>query len=140
MYLYLMEVETDGFFAIKIGISKNVEYRIAQLQTGCPLEIKCSVWFLMSDNEARWIEGILHDLFRESRTHGEWFSVMPEEIIKKIFQLVEAHDIDCKTIVDGGCSKNRVKYIKSVMGNFEMENSNSEQKRFLDNMDSILEC
>jgi hypothetical protein len=62
---------------IKIGISKQPEKRLKQLQTGHPL--KLSLLFVKESKNARRIEKFLHDRLRQFKTKfkTEWFK-LPE--------------------------------------------------------------
>lgn len=61
---------------VKIGRARDIEKRMAELQTGCPYEmyilgsIACR-----SDMHATGIEGKLHRMLRHSRMRGEWFEL-----------------------------------------------------------------
>jgi hypothetical protein len=59
---------------IKIGWSRNVGARIAQLQTGNPAPVQ----LLAAIPGARARERKLHTLFAEHRVSGEWFRDDPE--------------------------------------------------------------
>lgn len=73
--------ERDGsrvYFAgagsrIKIGWSRNVAARIAQLQTGNAEAVR----LLATTPGARALERQLHDQFAEARVAGEWFEATP---------------------------------------------------------------
>ena len=58
----------------KIGISDDPKRRLKQIQTSTPFEIKvCSRWRLKSRCKAAELEGILHRVFRDHHSKGEWF-------------------------------------------------------------------
>jgi hypothetical protein len=68
--LYIIQAKTTG--AIKIGRSKQVEYRIKQLQTGCPYRLRLLVHLPGQGN----IERSLHYRLLSHRIRqadGEWF-------------------------------------------------------------------
>lgn len=71
---------------IKIGISYDVNNRLLNLisSSGCKLEIKSSTYGLVNAKE---IESILHEYFKEHRKIGEWFNMKPDEAIKKMHEL-----------------------------------------------------
>jgi len=54
---------------VKIGWAINVEYRLAALQTGCPVRLE----LLKAFDGSRATEAELHRRFAEQRTTGEWF-------------------------------------------------------------------
>jgi len=69
--LYIIQSEVTG--AIKVGISKNVERRVAQMQTGSPYKLKV---ILVLENKSDW-EKVIHDKLRRYKTtnkNKEWFS------------------------------------------------------------------
>jgi len=54
---------------VKIGVTTNVEQRLAQIQTCCPEKCKL-VALIEGDRET---ESALHYMFRKHRRQGEWF-------------------------------------------------------------------
>lgn len=74
MEVYFIKTK-DNLSLIKIGMSKDVPSRLANLQTGCPAQlellhsIQCN-----SVKAAATIETSLHKLFAYCKTRGEWFS------------------------------------------------------------------
>ena len=59
---------------IKIGVSGDPEKRLANLSTGCPmnLNVRCGVEF-EDDDAAYRVENLLHQILDEGRCEGEWF-------------------------------------------------------------------
>lgn len=59
---------------MKIGISKNLDSRIKQVQTGCPIQLR-RVEYVVVDNRdiALSLEKMLHNEFSDLNTFGEWF-------------------------------------------------------------------
>lgn len=84
--LYIMQIEKTG--AIKIGVSKNPESRIKQLQTSCPYKIR----MILKLEKHGYLEKQLHDRlrkFRTTRSNQEWFdfdslSELPDWIYEKL--------------------------------------------------------
>ena len=70
-YVYLIKKSSGG---IKIGVSKNPESRLKQLQTSCgeKLSIVARLPF-KSRKQAFEFEKILHIKFSKYRIGGEWF-------------------------------------------------------------------
>lgn len=58
---------------VKIGWSKQVATRIAQLQTGSPSPIR----LLATTPGGRGLERRLHEQFASARVNGEWFELTP---------------------------------------------------------------
>ena len=86
MFLYVMGTEmTVGSEQkegpVKIGYTAGrVEERRKQLQTGCPFQIS-KVWHSDDIPGAEKCERILHVIFAERKTSGEWFNVPMQEAV-----------------------------------------------------------
>ena len=68
----------EGEDSYKIGISKNPEKRIKQLQTGTP-----NIISLVYKFESEWaskIEGHLHIRYSLDRLNGEWFKLTKDTV------------------------------------------------------------
>jgi hypothetical protein len=72
MPVYFIECPANGL--IKIGVSRNVESRLATLSTASPVELR----LLGVIDGCRADEDKLHQRFAADRHHGEWFSPSPE--------------------------------------------------------------
>lgn len=75
-YVYVMEAGDT----CKIGITNCVEGRIKQIQTGCPYKIE-RVWSTATRN-ANLCEKILHLVFQDVNTSGEWFKVSFDDAVE----------------------------------------------------------
>ncbi len=75
-YVYVVEAP-NGLY--KVGWAKRPEKRLAELQLSSPvrLTLLCS-WRCRDANKA---EGILHQVFREKRSHGEWYALDLDDIV-----------------------------------------------------------
>lgn len=84
--LYLMINELGN---LKIGISVNPCKRAKSLSTGAGMIVKCLCYWDIPDNQARYYEKKLHDVFNNQRLLGEWFSStnMSKEVISDIIGL-----------------------------------------------------
>lgn len=69
--LYVMQMGRTG--AIKVGRSSNVKRRRAELQTGCPYEIRILLVAEDQGHKERPLHEWLHP-FRLRNEKGEWFS------------------------------------------------------------------
>ena len=84
--LYIIQCDKTGAF--KIGVSKDVQKRYKQLQTGCPYELK----IILILKEGAKMEKRLHaDLkkYRTTKHNQEWFSfdgmgLLPDEIYEQL--------------------------------------------------------
>lgn len=64
---------------VKIGVAKDVQKRILQLQTGAGVELELIYQSMVCSN-AFSIERDVHAHFEDKRTFGEWFKVSPSEV------------------------------------------------------------
>lgn len=78
-YVYII---TAGPF-IKVGVAKNIDQRLNDLQVGCPLQYEL-VW--TSDRNRRTfaeiLENAIHAKLNMHRVRGEWFDANPIWAIK----------------------------------------------------------
>jgi hypothetical protein len=73
VFVYFVKSEAHPQM-LKIGRAKDVTVRIAQLQTGCPYELKLvGALKCKSDMHAVGIERLAHAIFKHARRRGEWF-------------------------------------------------------------------
>lgn len=86
-YVYLIQSLEDGYY--KIGISKNPQKRIKQLQTGNSSELKLIVFY--QSDIANKIENVLHNRYSHFRKEGEWFdlSIINEITFKEECEKIE---------------------------------------------------
>jgi len=66
LWTYFIQAGTDG--PVKIGVAKDVEQRIKELQTGCPDDLR-----LIGRIQGNF-ESELHQRFSQFRVRGEWFN------------------------------------------------------------------
>ena len=57
----------------KIGVSKNVDKRIKEIQCSCPFEVEILITYAVSDDYL--IEKALHNKYNKHRLNGEWFNL-----------------------------------------------------------------
>jgi hypothetical protein len=70
---------------IKIGISKDPEQRVIDLQTGSPYPLVLFGFFQVgSYATARMLEFTVHAALASGRLLGEWFAVSPEDAQRTI--------------------------------------------------------
>lgn len=75
-YVYILKVNSDGIY--KVGVSKNVERRVKQLQTGNPEPIEIVKTFL-SEYPYK-IESLLHRRFKRNQVQGECYYLSEQDI------------------------------------------------------------
>ncbi len=72
---------------VKIGVTSNIEGRIANLQTGNPYILTCKALIPCEDKgQAYRLESYLHTRFKKKRMNGEWFRL---------------HDFNMKAVLNG---------------------------------------
>lgn len=84
-YVYFIQA---GYGAIKVGIAKNPEKRLANMQVSTSKPLRLLASFPMPDREsARNLETDLHKAFSEEHIRGEWFNrrIVRMGRMKKIF-------------------------------------------------------
>lgn len=70
-YVYFIQCQETK--RVKIGLSQNVDDRLAALQLGCPTELR----LLVAIPGSRKFEAFFHQEFADCRLHGEWFEYTP---------------------------------------------------------------
>jgi len=75
--IYLIKSLNEGVY--KIGVSKNPNKRLNDLQTGNPSPIK--ILYLYESENAYKIEKALHNRYSHFNTHLEWFELSIKEEI-----------------------------------------------------------
>lgn len=80
--VYFIQNGDDG--AIKIGMTRKLQKRLADLQVNNPIELR--ILGAIPTNKPRDLERDLHRQFQEFRVSGEWFS--PSE---KLLDFIKYH-------------------------------------------------
>lgn len=79
MAVYFIIEYEQGRESLKIGRSKDVPKRVANLQTGNPVELKLIGW-INAENDAA-LERELHIQFDKKRIIREWFAMQPADVL-----------------------------------------------------------
>ena len=87
---YLYVAAAKGYEVYKIGITKDVDSRLASLQTGSHAKLQARIVYGTHPNgvPAKDLEYAVHQLLADSRISGEWFrcsSAIIERAIKECF-------------------------------------------------------
>jgi hypothetical protein len=92
----------------KIGKTKNVRQRVADLQTASPylIELVCAVYTENMDRQEQWF----HRTYAEYRTNGEWFEFPPEMVEEVHSIMIDDEDI---LIGDAGDPRNYIQIMDS---------------------------
>ncbi len=78
--VYLIRA-ADATGLTKIGWTRQIEWRLRDLQTGCPILLTVVRRLeLRSIPQARKLEKQLHQQFAAKRIHGEWFDLTTHEL------------------------------------------------------------
>ncbi|WP_330472583.1 GIY-YIG nuclease family protein [Vibrio harveyi] len=77
-YLYIIRCGRSKYY--KIGVTNDLEKRLATHQTGCPYELKIVCYFEadLSDflgKEIAYLESFLHNNYAKLHVRGEWFEL-----------------------------------------------------------------
>ena len=81
-YLYLIHAKTTTWY--KIGVTGNIDKRLAQLQTSTPLDLEVIAHCVC--HNAYGAEAYLHEQYKDNKVKGEWFSLSEDEITTLINQ------------------------------------------------------
>ena len=73
--IYLIKSLNEGIY--KIGVSKNPNKRLKEVQTGNPAPVE--IVQLYETENAYKIESALHNRYSHFNTHGEWFELSIKE-------------------------------------------------------------
>ena len=98
MYL-LYILNNKGTDEYKIGITKDLNRRLKQLQTGCPNElVVIKIWSHYQNKMIKKYERVLHRYFTKCgcriRSNGEWFHLREPDLyqLKKPSGIEEQND------------------------------------------------
>jgi hypothetical protein len=84
MYVYFIKAGD----AIKVGIASDVTKRLINVQVGNPHKIDLLHSLDVSEEKARSIETIIHEIFKKTNLSGEWFQA-PQFMIDFIHNIKE---------------------------------------------------
>lgn len=90
-HLYILGVcfAKKGKYFVKIGTSKDIKGRIADLQTGCPEKIRPLAACEMPSIGAIKKERALHAILAKYKSHGEWFLLEDESYMLMAYYFLE---------------------------------------------------
>lgn len=75
---YLYAIGSDNY--IKIGTTKNIKRRLAEIQTYVPFKVE----LMTIVHGSLYMEGQLHILLKPFQLHGEWFR-LPEQFSMRCY-------------------------------------------------------
>jgi hypothetical protein len=79
-WLYVIHMKGTSFY--KIGVTRDVNKRLLQLQAGNP--VRLSVVLRTKCNNAKKTEVLVHSKLQKYSVHGEWFEVDFDKIVTTI--------------------------------------------------------
>lgn len=85
--VYVIEA---GEKMVKIGLSIDPSYRLAQLQIGSPTRLQLAYSLALQDAYAPLVEREAHQRLARLRSHGEWFSMSSDAAAKIIVQVAQS--------------------------------------------------
>ena len=89
-YIYVIGSDTPPY---KVGISKNPERRLKNLQTAFPYELKIHVKKPTEAVKVKLLETIIHRNINNYKTKGEWFDIELSKLLLEIdFALIRYED------------------------------------------------
>lgn len=107
VYLYVMCFmgrPNEPLGPVKIGISGNVQSRLASVQTGCHRRLEVLAAFSIPDRDsARRVEAEIHRLGSHWRLEGEWFDLDPIIALEVACGLFRMYLDDAEAMVVGDC-------------------------------------
>lgn len=82
-YVYFMSAD-DQFF--KVGVARNPDQRLRELQTGCPYKLRINGTTSLSPQgvDAVMLEREIHTLLAWDRMSGEWFNSSGEALARAL--------------------------------------------------------
>ena len=128
-FIYSGEKQTSP---VKIGVTTDLERRIAELQTGNPYQLNCKALIPCSDKtQAYNLESFFHKQFKKNRMMGEWFKLYhfdmkkllnrfngreSEPIAKQSFNIVKiTNDLNRKLEKENGELKLQVSRLEDLL-------------------------
>lgn len=91
MYIYVIGPDTGPQ---KIGISKDVNTRLRNLQTGNPLELMIHHTEEVDPDRVLLLEQKIHKELNHKRTTGEWFDLTWQEARDMVIYFVITYEDD----------------------------------------------
>lgn len=80
-YIYVIGSDNPPY---KVGISKNPERRLKNLQTGHPQKLRIHTLKETDSTKTKLLESAIHYHLRLHRTHGEWFNMDLKNILLEV--------------------------------------------------------
>ena len=78
-YIYLISMtDSAGKRYCKIGLTNEVQKRMAILQCSSPFQLNLHCSYYVPDSYAE--ESLLHEFFKSKRLKGEWFDLTDEDV------------------------------------------------------------
>lgn len=117
-YLYVID---SGMEYSKIGVSNDLETRLADLQTGNPLPLHLRVAYEFPS--AYMVEKVMHQKFSEKRAQGEWFRLSVQDLkdLCTICEMLGGQRVENKPIASTEGEIAEAEERQQVLEDFRME-------------------
>lgn len=138
-FVYVAKESISGRY--KIGISKNPEKRIKELNTGNPEQLILVHAYLVSE-QGNLSESLAHSIFEENRLKGEWFK---ENIDLNLLPSYSGHIDSCDCQCNECLSyKDALHYVDDIMTPYQaltaiVENTDISHEKAKIYVDSMIE-
>lgn len=80
-YIYIIGADQPPY---KVGISKDPQRRLKNLQTGHPQKLRIHDLKETNAEKTKLLESAIHYHLKHHRTHGEWFNMSLENIMLEV--------------------------------------------------------
>lgn len=80
-YIYVIGGEAPPY---KVGISKDPQRRLKNLQTGHPRKLSILTLKETDISKTKLLESAIHHHLKHHRTHGEWFDISLDKILLEV--------------------------------------------------------
>lgn len=89
-YIYVIGSDSPPY---KVGISKDPQRRLKDLQTGFPQKLKIHMMKETESTKTRLLETVIHHHLKHHKTHGEWFDMSLKDILLEVeYALIRYED------------------------------------------------
>lgn len=125
-YIYLITHKRDGslYGPVKVGITTNLNARLAQIQTGNPHQVDIALFFPTPGREfAAAFEQAFHHVMASKRLTGEWFDMEPVTALRAMIYNMQSglrHFLgEAPDILEEALEYSRVNEARDLLGKIE---------------------
>ena len=88
-YIYVMQVNANGSYLHKVGISVNPKQRVNEVSTGCPFPVKVVYQSDYVCKSAAHKEKMIHKILEQYHSNGEWYCCSLDTVLDAVKSLSE---------------------------------------------------